>query len=405
MAAIHGEHGAAQHRTLDPKSKCIASCCSWLILCLLCALVVAALTAAVVVSVINAGLDADAEYSVAVVLVHHPARGPKAVARGCSLATPALFNLTLRNPSSLPDSAACVASGSMAVVSYGAGGAVIGVPPFCAGKTEEREVVVPVWKMGVRCRDGRPWWWTRRVGARRLFDGMSPRRGEKKDGGVAAGSDRIGALPDDVLRRVLNFLPAHDAVRTCVLARRWRHLWKSATVLRVMSSDDSRLLPVKALREFVYHLLLLGGGVPLDGCFFWFFGFDDEDVPRVNLWFRHAVTCKVLSLKLRIFRTSGPFQEQWLELDDLPLVSEHLTSLRLFGVRLGRRFLDFSSCPALKYLVLQHCKFRGVKKISSESLDHLYFFDCISMRIPAFAFMPQVYFFCTWINLLGGLRC
>ncbi|XP_021316497.1 putative FBD-associated F-box protein At5g38570 isoform X2 [Sorghum bicolor] len=58
---------------------------------------------------------------------------------------------------------------------------------------------------------------------------MPPRR---VGAAAARGEDHIGALPDDLLLHVLSFLPAHDAVRTCVLSRRWRPVWKSLRVLR-----------------------------------------------------------------------------------------------------------------------------------------------------------------------------
>ncbi|CAN6242323.1 unnamed protein product [Urochloa humidicola] len=40
-----------------------------------------------------------------------------------------------------------------------------------------------------------------------------------------AGGDRLSALPDRALHRVLSFLDVHDAPRTSVLSRRWRALW------------------------------------------------------------------------------------------------------------------------------------------------------------------------------------
>ncbi|GJN24881.1 hypothetical protein PR202_gb12652 [Eleusine coracana subsp. coracana] len=126
------------------------------------------------------------------------------------------------------------------------------------------------------------------------FDGML-RRKRSKNGAAAAPVedeiDRLSALPDDALRQVLDLLPANEVVRTSVLAQRWRHLWKSTTVLRVRSEDE-RSGHVKELRVFVDHLLLLRSGAPLERYELWFFGFDDEDVPRVNLWFRHVVMCK-----------------------------------------------------------------------------------------------------------------
>lgn len=46
---------------------------------------------------------------------------------------------------------------------------------------------------------------------------------------------RIDVLPDESLQHVLSFLPAREAVQTCVLARRWRHLWRSVPALRITS--------------------------------------------------------------------------------------------------------------------------------------------------------------------------
>jgi hypothetical protein len=36
--------------------------------------------------------------------------------------------------------------------------------------------------------------------------------------------DRISGLPDELLHRIMSFLPARDAVRTCVLSPRWHRL-------------------------------------------------------------------------------------------------------------------------------------------------------------------------------------
>ncbi|CAL5035305.1 unnamed protein product [Urochloa decumbens] len=41
-----------------------------------------------------------------------------------------------------------------------------------------------------------------------------------------AGGDRLSALPDRTLRRVLSFLDVRDTPRTSVLSRRWRALWR-----------------------------------------------------------------------------------------------------------------------------------------------------------------------------------
>ncbi|KAK8447432.1 hypothetical protein SEVIR_8G073673v4 [Setaria viridis] len=80
----------------------------------------------------------------------------------------------------------------------------------------------------------------------------------------AAGGDRIGALPDEILYRILSFLPAQLATQTCVLARRWVHLWKSATGLRIVGANGESPVHLEVVREFVDHLLLLRGSSPIE---------------------------------------------------------------------------------------------------------------------------------------------
>ncbi|TVU26427.1 hypothetical protein EJB05_28974, partial [Eragrostis curvula] len=191
-----------------------------------------------------------------------------------------------------------------------------------------------------------------------------------------AAGGRIDALPDGVLEHILGFLRADEAVRTCVLARRWRHLWKSATSLRIRHVAAGE--HVRDLREFVYHLLLLRRGAPLQICDFYFHGFDDDDVPRVNLWFRYAVICNVRLLRLHVLPSDG---RGLLELDDLPLVSQQLRILDLQFVRVRSSFLNFSSCPALKHLYCEFSEFSLSSEtttrttISSDSLEHLSIVD------------------------------
>ncbi|TVU25923.1 hypothetical protein EJB05_28444, partial [Eragrostis curvula] len=169
----------------------------------------------------------------------------------------------------------------------------------------------------------------------------------------------IDALPDGVLERVLGFLPAEDAVRTCVLARRWRHLWKSAASLRVVSTGGQFLEPSDKHREFMDHLLLGRGGAALES-FEFRIGDDyvvllsEEDVLSFESWFRHAVTSKAQVLRLP------------------PLVSKHLTRLELSFVEVEGSFLNFSGCPNLEHLEFKSCSLSfGSTKISFQSLKHL----------------------------------
>uniref|UniRef100_A0A0D3HJV8 KIB1-4 beta-propeller domain-containing protein n=1 Tax=Oryza barthii TaxID=65489 RepID=A0A0D3HJV8_9ORYZ len=110
---------------------------------------------------------------------------------------------------------------------------------------------------------------------------MPPPKNKAKKAAAASGGggerDRIGALPDEVLHHILSFLQAQGSVRTCVLGRPWRHLWKSPTGLRLRVR--SRTPP---------GVLLLRGGAPLDACEISFSRFDGDDQPRAKLWIRHS---------------------------------------------------------------------------------------------------------------------
>ncbi|TVU06086.1 hypothetical protein EJB05_49278, partial [Eragrostis curvula] len=102
-----------------------------------------------------------------------------------------------------------------------------------------------------------------------MFDGMPAQKRGKEDEGApaeAGGLNSLDTLPDALLHHVLSFLPAEETVRTSVLARRWRHLWKSAPGLRIGCLRDHEPVSVATLRRFVDYLLLLRGASPLDRC-------------------------------------------------------------------------------------------------------------------------------------------
>ncbi|TVU25716.1 hypothetical protein EJB05_28221 [Eragrostis curvula] len=212
---------------------------------------------------------------------------------------------------------------------------------------------------------------------------MSPGQVAKKADPASAG-DLLGTLPDALLQHILSFLPAQQAVRTCVLARRWQHLWEDMTGLRITApnSPDVPCAPddlalVRELREFVDHLLLLRGRASIDRCEFMFNvpADCDDDVPHVNLWIRHVIRCNVRLLQLSISREDHD-SGLYFFVDNLPIVSRHLTRLELTHTGLNDSFLDFSGCPVLEDLVIYNGNFVHVKKIQSKSLKNLSLLDC-----------------------------
>ncbi|KAL6658244.1 hypothetical protein ACP70R_003830 [Stipagrostis hirtigluma subsp. patula] len=200
------------------------------------------------------------------------------------------------------------------------------------------------------------------LGARSMLDGMP----QSKKASVAVGDDRISALPDALIHHVMSFLEAREAVRTCVLAWRWRHLWKSMPVVRITGPGHAQ-----QLRKFLDHLLLLRDRSSLEVFLLEFTEFSQDDVPYVNLWIRHALLCQVQ--KLRVAACNDLAAR--FPLYNLPFVSQHLTKLQLFRQILRAKFLDFSSCPALKDLKITKC-FIAADKIYSGSLKRLNCYQC-----------------------------
>ncbi|CAN6362941.1 unnamed protein product [Urochloa humidicola] len=181
--------------------------------------------------------------------------------------------------------------------------------------------------------------------------------------------DPFCALPDAVVQHIIGFLPALDAVRTCVLARRWRPLWRSVPRLRI-ADVEAPLRYVWRLKRFVRQVLLLREpGATLDECEIDLRGFPQLGGTCVDLWIRHGSMCRVHVLQVRFYA------EERLELADWPLFSQSLVRLELHGLALEESFLDFSSCPALEDLKINNCLL-AADKILSGSLKHLKIIGC-----------------------------
>ncbi|KAI4982856.1 hypothetical protein ZWY2020_023348 [Hordeum vulgare] len=127
-----------------------------------------------------------------------------------------------------------------------------------------------------------------------------------KERALASVEDRIGALPDEILQHVMSFLLSRDAVRTCVLARRWSTLWKSVPALRI--EDD----PATGSNKFMDELLRLRDPAPLNVCDICVVSEDsdtDEELEtfceeasnRIAPWLRYALLHEV-----RVLQVSAP---------------------------------------------------------------------------------------------------
>ncbi|CAN6353944.1 unnamed protein product [Urochloa humidicola] len=219
--------------------------------------------------------------------------------------------------------------------------------------------------------------------------------GEPSGGGASmALADRLSALPDKVLHHIMSFLRAWEVARTCVLSRRWRHLWAFAPCvdLRVRPLDRHRAPPDR-FAKFVYRFLLeRDASAHVDtlrllsspGCRepYWRRSSpacDDDDDREdyssadVDMWIHAAI-----KLRARVMQLSGhPKDEGYTEFRRVNIVSCHLKVLMLWEYLLSDRTLRqlSSQCPSLEVLDLKECYLSG-REISSASLRSLTIVKC-----------------------------
>ncbi|KAF8711286.1 hypothetical protein HU200_029307 [Digitaria exilis] len=228
----------------------------------------------------------------------------------------------------------------------------------------------------------------RQLPACQPFDGMHQRS-------HAGGVDWISALPDAVLQHVLGFLPADEAVRTSIVASRWRHLWSSLGRLRIVWPDRWSAPDFRRLVDRV--LLGRDPACALDEVEF--VGRSVHKDTHMGARIRHALLCQASVLSVLSYR-------YWL--DGSALFSQHLIKLELVDVFWNGDLLHFSSCPGLRYISITKSYLR-TEKISSQSVERLCIKGCyilstgrVHISVPSLIWL-HLYCFGTKAPLLESM--
>ncbi|VAH26822.1 unnamed protein product [Triticum turgidum subsp. durum] len=193
--------------------------------------------------------------------------------------------------------------------------------------------------------------------------------------GAGLKPDRLSALLDALLHHIMSSLKAWEAVRTCVLARRWRHLWASSPCvdLRVSHSSGRDADSPGEFRHFVHRLFLLRDAAAPVGTLRLRSGDEDAgyDKNDANAWITAAI-----NRNARVIHLAG-HRSEIASLDRVRFVSCHLKVLKLSYARLDDRVLKqlSSSCRSLEELDLKDCLVTGAGIVSA-SLKTLIMLKC-----------------------------
>ncbi|KAH1198792.1 F-box/LRR-repeat protein [Glycine max] len=216
--------------------------------------------------------------------------------------------------------------------------------------------------------------------------------------------DRLSEFPDCVLLHILEFMNTTDAVRTCILSKRWKDLWKGLTSFSFMHFYFRN---VDNFNRFVEGVLC----------------YRDHSISLLNLHFRaySSTACKLLDM---IIRYALLFNVQQLTIESgfnfrnmpknfVPLMFSCPTLITLklcttFPLELPKSLLlpalktlhlvnmiftasdndcaePFSNCNLLNTLVLQYCSLHNdvkVLHISNSNLSSLEMDDTLRFTNP-----------------------
>ncbi|KAL7606549.1 hypothetical protein Lser_V15G15206 [Lactuca serriola] len=163
-------------------------------------------------------------------------------------------------------------------------------------------------------------------------------------------SDRISSLPDDIIEKILTFIPIRDALRTSVLSKRWRYCWTGMQKLvfddRLINvSSDMGVVKKYKLVITIFHVLLLHKG-PISELYIHIS--DEEIVNEIDQIILHLSRSKnIKKFIFEVYRYDGYYKLpcSFFSLHGL----EHL-SLKYCVIEIPSMFNGFSMLKSLIFV-------------------------------------------------------
>ncbi|CAN8325076.1 unnamed protein product [Cochlearia groenlandica] len=183
-------------------------------------------------------------------------------------------------------------------------------------------------------------------------------------------SDFINNMPDEILHRIISFVPTDLAMRSCVLSKRWRHVWSDSPCLDMNlitlkpGAMNQTLISYKAptIESFHLSMTLNHTHAEIDS---WIEFAISRSVQKLNVSMDDSSWRKSYSFPDLFYLSSSLKQLSLKLLVSFDMISrcttvswKYLRDLSLICCELGEESIDkiISGCPILEALELRYCR-------------------------------------------------